>query len=53
MLTKLTDTSKVAIFSVIVLFLSVGAALLIRMLGLSPGFGLFAVWGRSLLLWRC
>jgi uncharacterized protein len=44
MFTKLTDTNKAAIFSVLVLFLSVGAALLIRMLGLSPGFGLFAVW---------
>jgi membrane protease YdiL (CAAX protease family) len=44
MFTKLTDTSKAAIFSVLVLCLSVGAALLIRMLGLSPGFSLFAVW---------
>src|SRR5829696_5739206 len=44
MFTKLTDTSKAAIFSVLVLCLSVGAALVIRMLGLSPGFGLFAVW---------
>ena len=44
MFTKLTDTSKAAIFSVLVLCLSVGAALLIRMLGLSPGFGLFTIW---------
>src|SRR5918995_5347592 len=44
MFTKLTDSNKAAIFSVLVLCLSVGAALLIRMLGLSPGFSLFAVW---------
>jgi uncharacterized protein len=44
MFTKLTDTNKAAIFAVLVLCLSVGAALLIRMLGLSPGFGLFTIW---------
>src|SRR5215211_5295279 len=43
MFTKLADTSKAAVFSVIVLCLSVGAALLVKMLGLS-GFGLAAVW---------
>jgi len=46
MFTKLTDTSKAAIFSVLVLCLAVGAALLIRMLGLS-GFGLAAVWSST------
>src|SRR5215203_7483109 len=44
MFTKLADTNKAAIFSVLVLCMSVGAALLIRMLGLSVGFGLFTVW---------
>jgi uncharacterized membrane protein YgcG len=43
MFTKLTDTNKAAIFSVLVLCMSVGAALLIKMLGLS-GYGLAAVW---------
>jgi uncharacterized protein len=43
MFTKLAGTSKAAIFAVLVLMLSVGAALLIRMLDLS-GFGLAAVW---------
>jgi len=43
MFTKLADTSKAAVFSVLVLCLSVGAALLVKMLGLS-GFGLAAVW---------
>src|SRR5215217_2872912 len=44
MFTKLTDTNKAAIFSVLVLCMAVGAALLIRMLGLSPGYGMFALW---------
>src|SRR5829696_3623557 len=44
MFTKLTDTTKAAIFSVLVLCLSVGAALLIRFLDLSAGFGLFTIW---------
>jgi membrane protease YdiL (CAAX protease family) len=44
MLTKLTATSKAAIFSVLVLCMAVGAALLIRMLGLTPGYGMFALW---------
>ena len=44
MFTKLTDTSKAAIFSVLVLCMAVGAALLIRMLGLTPGYAMFALW---------
>src|SRR5215210_3700753 len=44
MFTKLTDTNKAAIFSVLVLCLSVGAALLIRFLGLSPGLLMWTVW---------
>src|ERR671938_559358 len=44
MFTKLTDTSKAAIFTVLVLFLAVGAALLINMLGLTTGSGMFALW---------
>jgi membrane protease YdiL (CAAX protease family) len=44
MFTKLTATSKAAIFSVLVLCMAVGAALLIRMLGLTPGYGMFALW---------
>src|ERR687897_2755177 len=43
MFTKLTDTSKGAIFSVLVLLLAVGAALLINMFGLS-GFAMAGVW---------
>ena len=43
MFTKLADTSKAAVFAVLVLCMSVGAALLVKMLGLS-GFGLAAVW---------
>jgi len=44
MFTKLTDTTKAAIFSVLVLCMSVGAALLIRMLDLPMGYGLATVW---------
>jgi uncharacterized protein len=44
MFTKLSDTSKAAIFSVLVMILAVGAALLIRMQGHVPGPGLWAVW---------
>src|SRR5918911_35098 len=44
MFTKLTDTSKAAIFSVLVLCLSVGAALAIRFLGLSEGPGMWTLW---------
>src|SRR5215218_10263623 len=46
MFTKLTDTTKAAIFSVLVLCLSVGAALLIRTLDLS-GFVLGGVWSST------
>ena len=44
MFTKLTDTSKAAIFSVLVLCMSVGAALLIRFLDLTPSMGMWTLW---------
>ncbi len=44
MFTKLTDTSKAAIFAVLVLFLAVGAALLINMLAPIADFVMFAIW---------
>ena len=44
MFTKLTDTSKAAIFAVLVLCMSVGAALLIRFLELPPGYVMFTIW---------
>jgi uncharacterized protein len=44
MLTKLTNTNKAAIFAVLVLCLSVGAALLIRFLELPPGYVMFTIW---------
>src|ERR671932_2396187 len=44
MFTKLTDTSKAAISTVLVMAMAVGAALLINMLGLTTGFGMFALW---------
>ena len=44
MFTKLTDTSKAAIFAVLVLCLSVGAALLIRFLDLTPSMGMWILW---------
>ena len=44
MFTKLADTSKAAIFSVLVLFMSVGAALLIRFLDLTPSMGMWTLW---------
>ena len=43
MFTKLTDTSKGIVFAVLVICLSVGAALSINMLGLS-GFAMAGVW---------
>src|SRR3712207_5788350 len=43
MFTKLTDTSKAAIFSVLVLVMAVGAALLIRILDLA-GMGMWVLW---------
>ena len=44
MFTKLTDTNKAAVFSVLVLCLSVGAALLIRFLDLAPSMGMWILW---------
>jgi uncharacterized protein len=44
MFTKLSDTNKAATFAVLVLCLSVGAALLIRVLDLPQGFVLFSIW---------
>jgi membrane protease YdiL (CAAX protease family) len=44
MFTKLTDTSKAAIFSVLVLCLAVGAALLIRFLELTPNLLMWVLW---------
>ena len=44
MFTKLTDTNKAAIFSVLVLCMSVGAALLIRFLDLTPSMGMWVLW---------
>jgi membrane protease YdiL (CAAX protease family) len=44
MFTRLTDTSEAAIFSVLVLLMAIGDALLIRALGLTGGLGLAALW---------
>jgi uncharacterized protein len=44
MFTKLTDTNKGAIFTVLVLSLAVGAALLIRFLNISTDLVMFSVW---------
>jgi membrane protease YdiL (CAAX protease family) len=44
MFTKLTNTSKAAIFSVLVLCMAVGAALLIRFLGISSDPVIFSIW---------
>jgi CAAX protease family protein len=44
MFTKLTDTNKAAIFSVLVLGLSLAAALLIRFLELPPGLAFWTLW---------
>src|SRR5919199_3178429 len=44
MFTKLSDTSKAAIFAVLVLFLAVGAALLINMLAPIADLVMFAIW---------
>src|SRR5215208_6312452 len=44
MFTRLTDTNKAAIFSVLVLLMAVGDALLVKALGLTPGLGLAALW---------
>jgi len=47
MFTKLTDTAKAAVFSVLVLCMAVGAALLVGFLGLAPGFALAALWSST------
>ena len=44
MFTKLTDTNKAAIFAVLVLCLSLGAALVIRFLELPQGYVMFTIW---------
>ena len=44
MFTKLTDTSKATIYSVLVLLMAVGAASLIRTLELTGGMTTFALW---------
>jgi membrane protease YdiL (CAAX protease family) len=44
MFTKLTDTSKAVIFSVLVLCLAVGAALLIRLLDITSNPVMFSMW---------
>jgi len=44
MFTKLTETNKAAIFSVLVLCLAVGAALLIRFLGITSDPIIFSIW---------
>jgi membrane protease YdiL (CAAX protease family) len=44
MFTKLSDTTKAAVFSVLLLLLGVGAASLINALGLTTGFAMFGVW---------
>jgi uncharacterized protein len=44
MFTKLTDTNKAVIFTVLVLSLAVGAALLIRFLNISTDLVMFSVW---------
>jgi membrane protease YdiL (CAAX protease family) len=41
---KLTDTRKATIFSVLVLFMATGVALLIRFLELSPNMGMWILW---------
>src|SRR5918912_1408395 len=44
MFMKLTDTTMAAIFSVLVLFMATGAALLIRILDLTPDMGMWVLW---------
>src|ERR671916_3127373 len=44
MFTKLTDTTKAAIFSVLVLCMATGVALLIRVLELAPNLGMWILW---------
>jgi uncharacterized protein len=47
MFTKLTDTSKAAIFAVLVLCLSVGAALLLRFLSISSDPIIWSIWSST------
>ncbi|MGH3146681.1 MAG: CPBP family glutamic-type intramembrane protease [Rubrobacter sp.] len=44
MFTKLNDTRKAAIFSVLVLCMAVGAALVIRILELAPSMSMWVLW---------
>src|SRR5215204_4573118 len=44
MFTKLTDTTKAATFTVLVLCLAVGAALLIRFLDVTSNLVMFSIW---------
>lgn len=44
MFAKLTDTNKAAIFSVLVLFMATGVALLIRIHDLAPNLGMWILW---------
>jgi membrane protease YdiL (CAAX protease family) len=44
MFTKLTDTNQATIFSVVVLVMATGAALLIRFLELNPNMGMWVLW---------
>ena len=47
MFTKLTDTNKAAIFSVLVLFMATGVAMLIRILDLTGGMGMWVLWSST------
>jgi uncharacterized protein len=42
--TKLSDTSQASVFSVLVLVMATGVALLIRILGLTPSTGMWVLW---------
>jgi hypothetical protein len=44
MFAKLTDTSKATIYSVLVLIMATGVALLIRLLELAPSAGMWVLW---------
>ena len=48
MFTKLTDTSQAAIYSVLVLLMATGAALLIRLLDLTASLGMWILWSCTL-----
>jgi membrane protease YdiL (CAAX protease family) len=47
MFTKLTDTNKAAIFSVLVLFMATGVAMLTRILDLTGGMGMWVLWSST------